>query len=481
MGKIKTSIQILILILLFTLLTGFTTVQGYNNNSNTVTAYAMYVDGKEVGVLKSAAKGLNFYDDVIQKIKDSHSELVYAEADVYFKEKSMTYSMLTHEDDLVKAIEGAIDVKIDAFAIVIENQVVCFVKTQEEATLVLDKIKLPYQQLIETKENTSLQEVSFKEKIDIQPQRVLYADVVDVEQAVKIITVGKEAMEEYIVEEGDSLWSIARKHDIHVSDIETANPGLDTETIRPGQELKLAAIENLVTIITKEKNKYTEPIPFETVIKESSDLYKGEKKVTQKGEDGEKEIEVYIARENGVEVTREKINEEIIKEPVDQIELKGTKNRPVAKSPSRNYTRPSDTTPISRNGVEMTPWFGGANGIFTRGSVAKVTHVGTGLTFYVKRRGGTNHADCEPLTAADTAVIKQIYGGRFSWNRKPIIVQVGGKKMAASMNGMPHGGSSIKGNNFSGHFCIHFYGSKLHGKGRVDAQHQAMVKVAAGY
>ncbi|MFS8501624.1 MAG: hypothetical protein FWJ59_07465, partial [Caldicoprobacter sp.] len=62
----------------------------------------------------------------------------------------------------------------------------------------------------------------------------------------------------------------------------------------------------------------------------------------------------------------------------------------------------------------------------------------------------------------------------------PIIVQVNGKKMAASMNGMPHGGSTIANNNFAGHFCIHFYGSRTHGTNRVDPEHQAAIRIAAG-
>ena len=46
------------------------------------------------------------------------------------------------------------------------------------------------------------------------------------------------------------------------------------------------------------------------------------------------------------------------------------------------------------------------------------------------------------------------------------------------MNGMPHGTQTISGNNFDGHFCIHFYGSKTHGSKKVDAMHQNCVAEA---
>jgi len=122
-----------------------------------------------------------------------------------------------------------------------------------------------------------------------------------------------------------------------------------------------------------------------------------------------------------------------------------------------------------------------ANQYFPRKSKAKVTDVATGKSFWVYRMGGTEHADVEPLTAKDTSIMKSVYGGKWSWARRAIIVEINGRKMAASMNGMPHGSQTIYNNNFDGQFCIHFLGSTTHGSGKVDPDHQAMVKKAAKY
>ncbi|MFZ5597588.1 MAG: hypothetical protein ACOY31_11320 [Bacillota bacterium] len=112
---------------------------------------------------------------------------------------------------------------------------------------------------------------------------------------------------------------------------------------------------------------------------------------------------------------------------------------------------------------------------------AVVVDFDTGLRFNVQRRGGTKHADVQPLTAADTEVMKKIYGGGWSWNRRAVVLLLDdGRKIAGSMNGMPHGSGLIKGNNFPGHFCIHFRGSKLHSSGREDLMHRVMVCKAAG-
>lgn len=154
---------------------------------------------------------------------------------------------------------------------------------------------------------------------------------------------------------------------------------------------------------------------------------------------------------------------------------------------------PGDRLFIPRNGTTATPsrsgsgyygelvdWWTVASKVFYVGKIATVTDVDTGISYQVIRKGGTNHADCQPLTASDTAKMKQAYGGSWSWTRHAIIVEVDGRRLAASQNGMPHGGQSIYDNDFPGHFCIHFLNSRTHGTDRVDENHQAMVKKAAG-
>ena len=154
------------------------------------------------------------------------------------------------------------------------------------------------------------------------------------------------------------------------------------------------------------------------------------------------------------------------------------KKRPVVKEVSRSRYP-------GRAVGELVAWSKAQN-MFGIGSVVTVIDVNTGYTFKIKRKGGHNHADCEPLTASDTAVMKKFYGS-WSWDRRAIVVVAGDQKIAASMAGMPHGSHTISGNGFSGHFDVHFYKSMTHGSEythsrtpMVDPDHQAMVRKAAG-
>ncbi|MFZ5974901.1 MAG: SH3 domain-containing protein [Bacillota bacterium] len=124
--------------------------------------------------------------------------------------------------------------------------------------------------------------------------------------------------------------------------------------------------------------------------------------------------------------------------------------------------------------VTMPDW-STASKVFARGTTATVTDARTGIRFQVRRFGGTLHADCEPLTKEDTAKMKKAYGGEWSWDRRPIWVTIGSQTFAASMNGMPHMANPTPSNDFPGHFCIHFKGSKVHETGEECPRHQAAV------
>ena len=128
--------------------------------------------------------------------------------------------------------------------------------------------------------------------------------------------------------------------------------------------------------------------------------------------------------------------------------------------------------------TERLDWFNGGKNVIPNGAVFQIKDVSTGLIFSARRQSGGNHMDAEPLTAEDTAILKKINGGTFSWRRRAVLVKYNGHVYAASIYSEPHGTNTILDNNFDGQFCLHFYGSKTHGTDRVDADHQRCVEQA---
>jgi hypothetical protein len=141
-------------------------------------------------------------------------------------------------------------------------------------------------------------------------------------------------------------------------------------------------------------------------------------------------------------------------------------------------TVPVKTTPGPQYG-ELVDWWTEAQYIWPMGQNARIIDFRTGQSFMVRRSYGAFHADVEPLTAEDTRIMKSIWGN-WSWATRPVIVEVNGRRLAGSANGMPHSIQTINTNNFDGHFCIHFLNSTRHKDNLMQADHQQNVRTAAG-
>ena len=145
---------------------------------------------------------------------------------------------------------------------------------------------------------------------------------------------------------------------------------------------------------------------------------------------------------------------------------------------SNNIMKDNATYNQLKGTVVLLDWFKGGSEWQEKGARFTVTDVRTGKSFRVRRFGGWYHADCEPITAADTAIMKQCAGGKWSWDRRPIWVTYKGKTVAASMHCMPHMVDPTASNNFDGHFCIHLYNSLVHENSKECPRHQACVTEA---
>lgn len=170
------------------------------------------------------------------------------------------------------------------------------------------------------------------------------------------------------------------------------------------------------------------------------------------------------------------------------------------------------TYPVHHIGIKQTPsekygelldWFSEAQYVIPINADFKVVDLATGASFNARRTVGSGHADCEPLTAEDTAKMKKIWGGTFNWNKRSVLIVYNGRKIAASMAGMLHAGNEsapggswvswrsdnygpgtnydyVKGNNADGHFDLYFYNSIGHSSGTTNSTHQKNVLKSAG-
>lgn len=125
--------------------------------------------------------------------------------------------------------------------------------------------------------------------------------------------------------------------------------------------------------------------------------------------------------------------------------------------------------------VVALEWFEDGKHVLSKGHYGYIYDINSGKTIKIKRMGGVNHADIEPATRADARKLKSLGA---SWHARPVILKVGGKYVAASINTMPHGDQTIHDNDFEGQVCLHMVGSTTHGTDSVRSDHQAAIKKA---
>jgi uncharacterized protein YabE (DUF348 family) len=103
-------------------------------------------------------------------------------------------------------------------------------------------------------------------------------------------------------------------------------------TIKKGDRINVGLTSNLkenmviaIIRIKLRKIKIKETIDYGTIVKEDPNMLIGQNRVDREGKAGKKEVTFKITYENGIEISRKKIDEKILTEPIDEIVVKGTK------------------------------------------------------------------------------------------------------------------------------------------------------------
>lgn len=104
----------------------------------------------------------------------------------------------------------------------------------------------------------------------------------------------------------------------------------------------------------------------------------------------------------------------------------------------------------------------------------------TGASWRMTYTGGENHAEMECASAEDTNVYKKAFGDEFNYSKRPVVIEIGEEKIAASLQGYPHGDDEVPNNDMAGHACLYFNGSLSHVGSLPDVEHQAMIYKASG-
>lgn len=387
-------------------------------------AQAGMASGQEVffgGRLLCIAANRTVAEKAMQQIQDdlkkSYGMDVQTGGELTFTPVSCDRQNILDETGIEGALKDNLNVKVMAAVITVNDRPAVALRTNDEAQQTLDAILKPFQN---APADLSRTDVSFVENVQVQQMPIDYALVQTVDAAVHALTLGSNVEDNpYDVKKGDSLAKIASKFKLKISDILKANPSIaSADVLQPGQTLNAVKPNNWVNVRYTETVTRQEALPFDTVEQETATLYTTQKKVTQEGKNGQREVVARVTYINGMEALKEILNQTVISAAQNEIVLRGTKKVPANAGggtsisgkfipPVKDYTITSVFEKRTLQGV--TRWHYGIDMAAPKGTPIYASRSGTveysgsasgyGLVVYIDHGNGvqTRYGHCSKL------------------------------------------------------------------------------------
>lgn len=230
--------------------------------------------------------------------------------------------------------QAIMDMGVEVYALMVNGKEVAVFENEDSAGIVLEALKSKFNQVPEEesdRESVEYKKVFFKEDIEIVKSKKKIASFdgfKDNEAVLEYIIKGTDEVRTHQVQKGENFWVIAQSYGIRVKELEDANPDVKPERLQINQIISLIVPKPLITVVTVQESQYIEDIKYEVTYEDSAKIYKGEYSVKLNGQLGERDVVAEIFSENGREIGRNIVSENILKEPSTKIVYKGTKDPP---------------------------------------------------------------------------------------------------------------------------------------------------------
>lgn len=241
----------------------------------------------------------------------------------------------------------------------------------------------------------------FAEEIEVVEAYLQESQLMSVETACQKLIALQEVPTEYTVVAGDTLSEIAMKVDIPLDNIIAMNPTKLTSmdsTIHIGDKLVIMVPEPELSVIRTEETYVEEIYDADVIYIDNDNWFTTESKVLQQPSAGFRKAVVSTTYENDVEIQREILYEEVVKEAVPKIVERGTKIppsfiRPISggrtSSPFGKRTAPKKGASTYHKGIDWAIPTGTSVKASCGGTVTKAGWgSGYGYVVYIRHENG---------------------------------------------------------------------------------------------
>lgn len=288
-------------------------------------AYVLEVDGQEIGVVSS----LDEVDAIVSNVESRATDILGERYD--YDAAISTTEVFATPDDLSDAAQmedvlfenvGAV---IQACGLRVDGVELGYARTEADLNNLLDEAAQPYlskdtinYRFVENVEVYPI-ELPANTQFDLEPIRATLAQM-RVEQSV------------YVVKKGDTFNAIAYSLDMMPDELSVLNPDVMVDKIWIDQELIIQEAVPYLSVEMEADETYEDVIASPVEYIETPDLYVGDTRVKEQGEDGLALVNAHVTYVNGVEVEREVLASETLKEATTTYTYTGTTPRPITAS-----------------------------------------------------------------------------------------------------------------------------------------------------
>ena len=303
------------------------TVLGLFHYSNSQ-AYIVSVGGHEVGIVEDALDVEVF----VERFTEEYSELSGMELEF---NKELTFAREFRPDcnpDLEavqRSIKQIASFLTKAYMIEVDGKPFVPVACENDLEIMLESLEERYAGVNE-RDTAQVLEFNVEEDFELKAIKVDPRYVYAAAEAVSLLKVN--GSDNPLM--ADARLSKAFQNSSHPPTIiaheYNSGPALEeaAEAVRLSNKMNAVAADITVRVRTLEEITVTEEIPHSTEYIYDDDLPKSEQEVKEPGRDGKKEIVYLVEKENGQEIERETVSEEVIKEPEPRVKILGRKEMP---------------------------------------------------------------------------------------------------------------------------------------------------------
>ena len=204
----------------------------------------------------------------------------------------------------------------------------------------------------------------FKENVEVKEEYVLTEELMNLGYLAETLYSTKTAEVTYEVKKGDTCSQIANNNGLTSAELLALNPGYNIDKLQIGEVLTLSASVPYLTMTVVQRERYIDEVNFDIEYTDTNTLYKGDYKVTSPGVYGAADVVANVTYVNGEETERTVLSSVMLKEPVTEQRLQGTKERPTW-LPTGSFRWPGSG--------RVTSYFGGRR---SPGGIGSTNHKG---------------------------------------------------------------------------------------------------------